>query len=100
MKAKVRHMVAFTLIHPKDSPEAKKFIEDSARILGSIPYAAEFIQCYEVSPKNNYDYGFSFDFMTEEDYDRYNNDPVHLDYVEQYWKKQVSAFFEMDLCEL
>ena len=100
MKAEIRHMVVFKLLHSKGSEEEKKFLEDSASILGSIPYAAKFMVCEEVSPKNGFDYGFSFDFLTKEDYEKYNNDPRHIDYVNKRWLKEVAEFMEVDLKEV
>jgi len=97
MKAAIRHMVVFDLIHPEGSEEEKKFLEDSVRILGSIPYAKNFMLCHEVSPKNGFDFGFSFDFMTKEDYEKYNNDPRHVEYVKERWLKEVTEFMEIDL---
>ena len=100
MKAKVRHMVVFNLKHPKGSALEKKFLEDSESILGSIPYAENFMVCREVSPKNGFDYGFSFDFLTEEDYQKYNADPSHVKYVNERWLEEVIDFMEVDLQEL
>jgi len=97
MKAEIRHMVVFKLKHPKGSEEEKKFLDDSEVILGAIPYAKRFMVCQEVSPKNDFDYGFSFDFMTQEDYEKYNADPRHIDYVKERWLKEVTDFMEVDL---
>ena len=99
MKAKIRHMVVFKLMHPKGSDEEKKFLDDSVRILGEIPYAKEFMACLEVSPKNGFDYGFSFDFMSEDDYKKYNEDSRHVNYVNERWLKEVIDFMEVDLEE-
>ena len=93
-------MVVFKLMHAKGSEEEKKFLEDSESILGSIPYAAKFMVCHEVSPKNGFDYGFSFDFMSKEDYQNYNNDPRHINYVNERWLKEVTEFMEIDLKEM
>jgi len=99
MKAAIRHMVVFNLTHLKDSAEEKNFLEDSVKVLGSIPYAANFMLCREVSPKNGFDYGFSFDFMSKEDYEKYNNDPSHVEYVKERWLKEVTEFMEIDLAQ-
>ena len=97
MKAEIRHMVVFNLMHPEGSEEEKEFLEDSVRILGSIPFASDFMLCREVSPKNGFDYGLSFDFASEEDYEKYNNDPRHVEYVNERWLKEVTDFMEIDL---
>jgi len=100
MKAEIRHMVVFRLMHPKGSEEEQKFLSDSADILGAIPYASKFMVCREVSPKNDFDYGFSFDFMTKEDYEKYNADPRHINYVQERWLKEVADFMEVDLSQI
>ena len=100
LKPEIRHMVVFNLIYPKDSPEAKKFIADSVEILGAIPYCSQFDQCYEVSKKNDYDYGFSFDFEKAEDYQAYNVDPAHVKYVKERWDVEVAKFMEIDFKEI
>lgn len=96
----IKHMVVFNLVYPKDSPEAKQFIKHSVEILGSIPQVHCFTQCYEVSQKNNFDYGFCFDFLSQDDYDSYSRHPAHSSYVKDVWEKEVSTFMEIDLVEL
>lgn len=100
MEPEVRHMVVFNLIYPKDSEQAKKFIDESVEVLGAIPFCMRFDQCYEISRKNDFDYGFSFDFAKAEDYEAYNNDPSHLKYVQERWNKEVAKFMEIDLKEI
>lgn len=100
MKPEIRHMVVFNLKYPKDSPQAKQFIEDSKTILGAIPYAETYDQCYEVSPKNGYDYGFCFDFNSADDYQAYNNHPAHVQYVKERWDNEVTEFMEIDFKEI
>jgi len=99
MKAEIRHMVVFKLMHSKGSEEERKFLNDSVDILGTIPYASKFMVCREVSQKNGFDYGFSFDFMTQEDYEKYNADPRHINYVQERWLKEVTDFMEVDLSQ-
>ena len=99
MKAKIRHMVVFNLMHPKGSEKEKAFLDDSIQILGGIQFVDEFMACCEVSPKNGFDYGFSFDFLEEDDYQNYNTDPRHVNYVNERWLKEVADFMEIDLKE-
>jgi hypothetical protein len=100
MKAKIRHMVVFNLKYPKDSPQAKQFLEDAKRILSAIPYVEDYMQCYQISPKSKFDYALSLDFMTAEDYEKYSVDPIHMQYVEERWLKEVTDVLEIDFEEI
>ncbi|HBU11948.1 MAG TPA: stress responsive protein [Clostridiales bacterium] len=100
MQPKIRHIVSFCLKHEKGSPQAAKFIADSKAILGGIPNVAVFDQCEQVSPKNDFDYVFVFDFMSEADYAAYNAHPAHVQYVRERWDTEVARFQETDLKEL
>lgn len=100
MEAAIRHMVVFNLKYPKDSPEAENFIRTAREAFSQIPCAKNVMQCYEISPKNNYDYGFSFDFMSAEDYQTYNNHELHVKFVNEHWKTEVTDFMEIDFAEI
>lgn len=100
MNMKIRHIVIFNLKYPKGSSEAQAFIIHAKSVLEDIPYADEFMQCLEISPKNKYDYGFAFDFSSKKNYDKYNNHPDHINFVQQCWNNEVTDFMEIDLEEM
>ena len=100
MEAAIRHMVVFNLKYAKEDPRAKDFIETAKKVFAGIPFARNVMQCWEISPKNNYTYGFSFDFMKPEDYESYNNHPDHCKFVEARWNTEVTDFMEIDLKEI
>ena len=50
----------------------------------------------QVSPKNDYQYGFSMVFANQADYTTYNEHPDHVAFVQDRWMKEVSAFLEID----
>lgn len=100
MEAAIRHMVVFNLKYTKEDPRAKDFIETAKKVFAGIPFARNVMQCWEISPKNNYTYGFSFDFMKPEDYESYNNHPAHCKFVEERWNTEVTDFMEIDLKEM
>lgn len=100
MEAAIRHMVVFNLKYEKDDPKAKDFIETAKHTFAGIPFAKNVMQCWEISPKNNYTYGFSFDFMESEDYERYNNHPDHCRFVKERWDTEVTDFMEIDFQEI
>jgi hypothetical protein len=92
----IRHMVIFNLKVPKGSPEAEKFLNDGKSILSSIPVVQNFGVFLQVSTKNDYDYGFSMDFSNQEDYDGYNEHPLHVQFVQERWLLEVDRFLEID----
>lgn len=92
----IQHMVIFDLKHDKDSPEARAFLKEGQRLLSAIPVVRNFQVFTQVSPKNNYDFGFSMVFAGQDDYEKYNHHPDHVAFVEQRWKKEVSRFLEID----
>jgi hypothetical protein len=92
----IRHMVIFCLRHDQDSVEAEQFLIDGQRLLTSIPQVTNFSVFRQVSVKNDYDYGFSMDFASQDDYEAYNAHPIHTDFVENRWKTEVTRFLEID----
>lgn len=94
--ATIIHTVAFNLMHETNSPEARKFLEDGRRLLSSIPTVQQFEVRKETSPKNDFEYGFSMKFADQAAYDSYNEHPIHVDFVENRWKKEVKDFMELD----
>lgn len=91
----IRHTVAFTLKHPKGSPQEKAFLDD-AKILAAIPGVARFEQLRQTSAKNEFDYGFSMEFADQNGYAAYNDHPDHVAFVRDRWIPEVAAFMETD----
>jgi hypothetical protein len=100
MQTKIRHMVVFNTKYGKDDPRTREFIEATVRALGGIPYAREFSQVRQYSAMCPYDYGFVFDFETQEDYDAYNAHPDHQNYLKEQWAVHVKDFMEVDFEDL
>ncbi|AEI44014.1 Dabb family protein [Paenibacillus mucilaginosus] len=94
--ASIRHMVIFNLKHAAGSPEAEQFLEDGRTQLTSIPGVTRFEVFRQVSPKNDYEYGFSMDFADGTAYEAYNAHPVHTAFVSERWEKEVTRFLEID----
>ena len=92
---RVRHTVAFTLVHPEGSPEERDFLQAAER-LEDIPGVGAFELLAEVSPKNGYRFGISMEFADRAAYDRYNEHPDHVRFVEERWVPEVSEFLELD----
>lgn len=91
----VRHTVAFKLIHPKNSPEEKVFM-DAIGKLSAIPGVENFELLRQTSSKNNFDYGLSMEFATAKAYEDYNQHPDHVAFVRTIWIPEVSDFLEID----
>lgn len=92
---RIRHTVAFRLRHPKGSAEEQDFLA-AGRQLASIPGVEKFESLKQISPKNNFDWGFSMEFANQTVYEQYNQHPDHVNFVEQRWLKEVEDFLEID----
>ena len=95
----IRHTVVFRLKHPKGSAAEKKFLVD-ARMLAKIPGVEKFEQLRQVSPKNDYHFGFSMEFTDQQTYSGYNDHPDHVAFVRDRWIPEVASFLEIDYVPL
>lgn len=93
--ARIRHTVAFRLRHPEGSAEETAFLEAGAA-LATIPGVEAFEILREVSPKNDFRFGFSMEFADRAVYDTYNAHPTHAAFVKQRWLPEVADFLEID----
>jgi len=91
----IRHTVVFRLKHPKGSAAETKFLAD-AKLLARIPGVQAFEQLRQVSPKNDYHFGFSMEFTDQEAYSDYNDHPDHVAFVRERWMPEVESFLEID----
>jgi hypothetical protein len=92
---RIRHTVVFRLRHPKDSPEERDFL-DAGKKLASIPGVEHFEALKQIGKKNDFDWGFSMEFVDQDAYDKYNSHPDHVSFVEQRWMIEVKDFLEID----
>ncbi|TIL48415.1 Dabb family protein [Mesorhizobium sp.] len=95
----IRHTVVFRLKHKENSAEEAKFLAD-AKILSAIPGVEKFEQLRQVSPKNDYRFGFSMEFADQAAYSGYNDHPDHVAFVRDRWIPEVAAFLEIDYAPL
>ena len=91
----IRHTVVFTLKHAAGSAEEGAFLND-AKVLGNIPGVERFEQLRQVSPKNDYAFGFSMEFADQAAYSGYNEHPDHVAFVRDRWVPEVERFLEID----
>jgi len=92
---RVRHTVAFTLVHEEGSPEERDFLQ-AAEHLANIPGVEAFELLAEVSPKNGYRFGILMEFADRAAYARYDEHPDHVRFVQERWLPEVSEFLELD----
>jgi hypothetical protein len=93
----ITHMVVFNLKSEEEGgagPDA--FFAKAEELLWPIPHATNITRSRQTNAMCPYEYGFSFDFDSQSDYDAYNTYPDHLKFVEEWWKTQVSGFMEID----
>lgn len=95
----IRHTVVFNLKHGKGSDEERKFLDD-ALVLAEIPGIKAFERLRQVSPKNNFSFGFSMEFDDQAAYDGYNVHPQHVAFVRDRWVPEVSDFMEIDYVKM
>lgn len=91
----IRHTVVFRLRHAAGSQAEQAFL-DAAMILARIPGVEKFERLNQVSPKNDYRFGFSMEFADRNAYQGYNDHPDHVAFVRDRWVPEVEAFMEID----
>ena len=95
----IRHTVVFTLKHAAGSAEETAFLRD-AKVLAAIPGVEKFEPLRQVSPKNDYAFGFSMEFADQAAYSGYNDHPDHVAFVRDRWVPEVARFLEIDYVPL
>ncbi|MCM8538334.1 MAG: Dabb family protein [Lentisphaeraceae bacterium] len=95
----IRHTVSFKLKHDSGSSGEQEFIQEAYK-LADIPKVNKYEVLREVSPKNNFDFGLSMEFDSQEDYQFYCDHEVHVNFVENVWKPNVVDFLEVDYTAL
>jgi hypothetical protein len=92
----IRHTVIFTLKHAHGSLQEKGFLRDARIALEAIPGVTKFEQLRQVSPENEYRFGFSMEFSDKKAYDAYDRHPKHTAFVQDRWNREVEKFIEID----
>ena len=94
----ILHTVAFRLKHPAGSDAESEFLS-KAKALSALPGVLEFRVYRQVGKKNDFTFGLSMCFATQDTYDAYNDHPEHQRFVNEIWLKQVESFMEIDYIE-
>jgi len=95
---RIRHTVAFGLVHAPGSRQERDFLAAAGR-LEAIPGVEAFELLAEVSSKNDYRFGISMEFADRSAYERYNAHPDHVLFVQEHWVPEVRDFLELDYAE-
>jgi Stress responsive A/B Barrel Domain len=93
------HSVIFSLKHSLGSDAEVSFLQ-AADILMAIPGVQSFKKLRQVSAKNEYDFGFSMEFVDQAAYSFYNDHPDHIAFVQGRWIPEVAKFLEIDYVSL
>lgn len=93
------HTVVFSLKHPARSADEKAFL-DAAIVLSAIPGVEKFERLRQVSPKADFDFGFSIEFANQAAYQAYNDHPDHVAFVQDRWVSEIEKFQEIDYVAL
>lgn len=91
----IRHTVVFKLKHEPNSAAEHQFLEQ-ARKLTSLPTVLNFECLQQISSKNHFTHGLSMEFVNDEAYQAYNENPLHIAFVKNYWLSEVEDFLEID----
>jgi hypothetical protein len=91
----IRHIVPFRLKHEEGSPEEADFLKALAK-LADIPGVLNLQVMPQISSKNDFTYGVSMEFASNETYRTYNEHPDHVAFVQGKWVPEVVAFTEID----
>jgi Stress responsive A/B Barrel Domain. len=91
----VRHSVIFKFKQSVDSAAAQNFFT-AAKKLSIISGVESFEVLRQVSKKNNYEFGLCMQFANEEVYQQYNDHPMHVQFINEYWVNYIEDFLEID----
>ena len=94
-KFMIRHTVVFKFKPSVDSLAAHNFFI-AAKRLATIHGVENFESLRQISKKNRYEFGLSMEFANETIYEQYNKDPLHEQFIQQYWVPSVAEFMEID----
>ena len=95
----VTRMVFFNLKHEAGSPEAETFFKN-ALVLKEIPSLTGF-EILKVEGKQfDFDYVIRLVFENQQGVEDYVNHQIHIDYLEEEWKPNVTGGMLIDLLDL
>ena len=94
----ILHTVAFRLHHRPGSDAETAFLQ-KANELRKLPGVIDFSVWRQTSKKNDFSFGLSMYFTSEQTYQAYNEHPDHTRFVNEVWLPQVADFMGLDYVE-
>lgn len=91
----IHHSVFFKFKVGSSEVEREEFFK-AGNLLSVIPGVQHFEIVREISPKNDFEFGFSMVFGNATAYENYNAHSDHTFFVQNYWLKMVEKFLEID----
>lgn len=88
----IQHTVTFRF---SDDTDVDSFWARVAA-LADIPEVQRFETLRQVGRKNDFTHALSMWFESQQHYDAYNADPVHVAFVNEAWSPNVADFIELD----
>ena len=88
----IQHTVAFRLADSADDGAFWRHVDD----LSSLAGVQKFEVLRQVGTKNDFTHALSMWFESRADYDRYNEHPTHVAFVNEVWLPNVADFIELD----
>jgi hypothetical protein len=95
----IQHLVLLNLKY-QDTPLKEQVFFNHLKELASIPEVNNLKVSKQVSYKNPFQNAISMNFENKASYQRYLINVHHDSFVENYWKKDVAEFMEVDLSPL
>lgn len=80
---------------PSNLVSETEFLQ-AAQKLADIPVVNNFKCLRQISKKNIYDFGLSMEFASIDDYQTYNDQPDHVQFVENRWIPEVTDTISME----
>lgn len=95
----IRHTAVFRLKHAAGTAAEADFLKAIGGLV-TIPGVEKFEVLRQTSPKNEFSFGVSMEFVNQAAYDGYNVHPDHVAFVQGRWIPEVAAFTEIDYVAL
>lgn len=96
----IQHSVIFKLKQGLTGSAEEALFWEAAKKLANISGVQNFQCLKQISPKNGFEYGLAMEFADQQTYDHYSNHPEHVQFIKQFWLKDVEDFLEIDYVAL
>ncbi len=91
----ITHLVFFKFKPVVDAEGVQNFFV-AAKKLSVIPGVENFESLKQTSKKNNYEFGLSMEFASNDLHQQYNKHPMHVQFIDKNWVPSIAEFMEID----